>query len=163
MTILTPSLGFLLHDAARLLQRSFDRLAGDTGLTRAQFQLLAKVACSEGINQAKLADLLDMEPISVCRAIDRMEAGGWVVRKPDAKDRRAHLIYMTEAARPALELMQEVAFRLYAEMLADFDEHEKQQLMSLLTRLHGKMSETGTLTASPIMCHMLNTSTGLKR
>ena len=136
MTPSSPSLGFLLNDAARLMRRRFDRLANETGLTRAQFQLLAKVARSEGINQAGLADLLDMEPISVCRTIDRMEAAGLVTRKPDPNDRRAHLIYMTDAARPALAKMQETAAEIFDELLTGFSEAEQQSLLTLLTRLH---------------------------
>ncbi len=136
MTRAHQSLGFLISDAARLMRRRFDRLTGETGLTRAQFQLLARVARSEGISQAGLADLLDMEPISVCRIIDRMEAGGWLTRKRDPNDRRAYQIYMTEAALPALDRMQAVADDVYADMLAGFSAKERESLMDLLARLH---------------------------
>ena len=149
MTLNTPSLGFLINDAARLMRRRFDRLANETGLTRAQFQLLAKVARSEGINQAGLADLLDMEPISVCRTIDRMEAAGLVARQPDPNDRRAHLIFMTEAARPALAKMQETASEIYSELLAGFSETERQSLFSLLTRLHANAATTTHQPSAP--------------
>lgn len=136
MTTRIPSLGFLLFDAARLMRKRFDRLSVGSGLTRAQFQLLMKVSKSEGINQAALADLLDMEPISVCRTIDRMEAGGLLTRRPDPKDRRAHLIFMTDAAQPALDKMQAIAADIYDEVMQDFTDADRSTLIALLTRLH---------------------------
>ncbi|HEX6012301.1 MAG TPA: MarR family transcriptional regulator, partial [Geminicoccaceae bacterium] len=94
-----PTLGFLLSDAARLFRRRFDQKARPFGLTRAQWQVLARLARHEGINQAGLADLLDLEPITLCRQIDRMEEGGWVTRRPDPGDRRARLLFLTDKAR----------------------------------------------------------------
>src|SRR3954463_13030008 len=94
------SLGFLISDTARLMRRRFDQKARHLGLTRAQWQVLAHLARNEGINQVGLAELLDVEPITLCRQIDRMEEGGWVVRRPDPGDRRARLLFMTEKARP---------------------------------------------------------------
>jgi MarR family transcriptional regulator, transcriptional regulator for hemolysin len=140
MTNSSPTLGFMLHDTARLMRRRFDRLTSETGLTRAQFQLLAKVSRFEGINQAGLAELLEMEPITVGRTIDRLVAAGFVERRADPKDRRAFRIFMTDAAKPALDMMQTVAVGIYAEALEGFDEQESSLLMSLLARVHGNLS-----------------------
>lgn len=137
-----PSLGFLLNDAARLLRRRFDRLTGETALTRAQFQLLAKVSRFEGINQAGLADLLEMEPITVGRTIDRLAAAGFLERRADPKDRRAFRIYMTEAAEPALAVMHTTAAAIYEEALKGFDADESARLLSLLARLHNNLLNT---------------------
>ena len=81
--------GFLLHDIARLMRKRFDARARESGLTRAQWQVLAFLRVREGVNQAALAEALDLEPITVGRLIDRMEEAGWVERRPDAGDRRA--------------------------------------------------------------------------
>jgi MarR family transcriptional regulator for hemolysin len=81
-------LGFLLHDSARLLRRAFERRAAAYGLSSAQWRLLAHVLRHGSIAQARLADLLEVEAISVSRLIDRMEQAGWVTRLPDPQDRR---------------------------------------------------------------------------
>ena len=112
-----PSLGFLLSDAARLLRRRFDQKARHLGLTRAQWQVLAHLARNEGINQVGLAELLDVQPITLCLQIDRREEGGWVARRPDPGDRRARLLFMTEKARPVIVEMRALAEEIYAEAL----------------------------------------------
>ncbi|MEZ5508143.1 MAG: MarR family transcriptional regulator [Gammaproteobacteria bacterium] len=78
-----PSLGFVISDVARLIRRNFNRRVQHLGLTQAQWQVLAHLARNEGIRQIQLADVLDMQPISVAWIIDRMEAAGWVERRPD--------------------------------------------------------------------------------
>ena len=74
--------GFLLHDIARLMRKRFDARVRNSGLTRAQWQMLMALKRLEGANQATLADALDLEPITVGRLIDRMEEAGWVERRP---------------------------------------------------------------------------------
>lgn len=140
MTSSTNNIGYLVHDTARLMRKRFDRFAAETGMTRAQWQVLGKVARAEGINQASLADLLDIEPITVCRMIDRLEGAGLVERRPDPADRRARLIYMTEAARPGLERMRAVADEVFAEMLAGFTPEEAATLLALLGRVQANLA-----------------------
>jgi MarR family len=83
-----PTLGFLLHEVARLLRRRFEQNARDFGLTRSQWQVLAYLANNEGINQSGLADLLEIEPITLGRIVDRLQARGLIERHPDPSDRR---------------------------------------------------------------------------
>src|SRR5258705_13669945 len=83
-----PTLGFLLHDVARLLRRRFEQNARDSGLTRSQWQVLAYLANNEGINQSGLADLLEIEPITLGRIIDKLQVRGLIERHPDPSDRR---------------------------------------------------------------------------
>lgn len=71
----TDRLGFLLHDAARLMRRRFEARASGYGLSSAQWRLLVRVVKEAGVAQARLAELLEIEPISVSRLIDRMEEG----------------------------------------------------------------------------------------
>lgn len=94
----TRTLGFLLHDAARLLRRRFEGRGAEHGLSAAQWRLMVHVVrhgC--GVSQARLAEALEIEPISVSRLVDRMEQGGWVERSPDPQDRRVRLIHPTGA------------------------------------------------------------------
>src|SRR5207244_11408764 len=100
---LDRSFGFLVHDIARLFARRFNQRALlFLGLTRAQCRTLGYLARNEGINQAGLADLLEIRPMTLVRQIDRMEEAGWIERHPDPADRRARRLYLTAKARPIL-------------------------------------------------------------
>ncbi|MCB1884912.1 MAG: MarR family transcriptional regulator [Geminicoccaceae bacterium] len=139
-----PSLPFvfLLHDTARLLRRRFDHRARELGLTRAQWQALVILKRSEGINQAGLAELMEVEPITLCRLIDRMEEGGWVERRPDPHDRRARQLFMTEKAKPIVARMRVIAEAVQAEMLDGLDEAERAALEASLARLRTNLSDS---------------------
>src|SRR5258708_935422 len=100
MELNAPTLGFLLHEVARLLRRRFEQNARGSGLTRSQWQVLAYLAKNEGIYQSGLADLLEVEPITLCRIVDKLQALGLVERHPDPSDRRAGLPYINPPAPP---------------------------------------------------------------
>src|SRR5205809_2699502 len=107
---LDHSFGFLVHDVARLFGRRFNQRALlFLGLTRAQCKVLGYLARNEGINQAGLADLLEIRPMTLVRQIDRMEEAGWIERRPDPADRRARRLYLTAKARPVLGRIWNVA------------------------------------------------------
>src|ERR1700751_1352951 len=103
---LDRSFGFLVSDVSRLLRKRFDQRARTLGLTRAQWQVLAYLARYEGINQTGLADILEIEPITLARLIDRMEEAGWVERRAHPSDRRARQLYLTEKAEPIFARMR---------------------------------------------------------
>ena len=140
MQITEQSLGFLISDTARLMRRRFDQRARHLGLTRAQWQVLAHLQRNEGINQIGLADLLDIEPITLCRTIDRMEEGGWVERRADPKDRRARLLFLTERARPFIAEMRALAEEIYAEALEGLPADTRQTLSEILTAMRTNLS-----------------------
>src|SRR4030095_11419301 len=96
------TIGFLLNDAARLMRKDFERRTRSVGLTRAQWQTLFHLARNEGCNQVPLADLLEVEPITLARVVDKLEACGLVERRPDPSDRRARLLFLGERAPPLL-------------------------------------------------------------
>src|SRR5580692_5001805 len=111
-----PNFGFIVHDVARLLSRRFnDRAVVRLGLTRAQCRLLGYLARNEGINQAGLADLLEIKPMTLVRQIDRMEDSGWIARRPDPADRRARRLYLTERAWPILSRILAVSDEVKSE------------------------------------------------
>ncbi len=144
------SFGFVLHDTARMLSKRFDQRAKCVGLTRAQSQLLAYLVYHEGINQAGLADLLEIEPISLARLIDRMEQAGWVERRADPGDRRAHLLYITEKAKPVFATLIEIGQQVRAEALAGVSPAEHDAIMALLMRVRCNLSERGAEALPPI-------------
>jgi DNA-binding MarR family transcriptional regulator len=134
----------LLHDVARLLRKRFDARARGLGLTRAQWQVLAVLRMQEGVNQAALADALDLEPITVGRLIDRMEEAGWVERRADAADRRMHRLHITERARPMMVQLEAVSGDLLAEAFHGLSARERDGLLDLLARIRGNLSDRGT-------------------
>lgn len=137
------SFGFVLHETARLLSKRYDQRAKSLGLTRAQIQLLAYLVYHEGINQNGLAELIEIEPISLARLIDRMEQAGWVERRPDPRDRRAWLLFITEKAKPVFAEMIEVGREVREEALAGFSHAEREQVMELLLRVRRNLSDKG--------------------
>lgn len=96
-------LGFLLHDVARLLRKRIEQRTRALGLTRSQWSVLAHIARHEGINQTALAEVLEVEPITLGRILDRLESMGYIERRPHPDDRRARLPHLTEKAGPVLE------------------------------------------------------------
>ncbi|KQU79507.1 MarR family transcriptional regulator [Mesorhizobium sp. Root695] len=110
-------LGFLIHDVQRLMRKRFEARASGLGLSSAQWRLLVRVAKEDGVAQARLAELLEIEPISVSRLVDRMEEGGWIERRPDANDRRVRMIFLTPKASDAYAVIKSLAGEVYEESL----------------------------------------------
>jgi MarR family transcriptional regulator for hemolysin len=147
---LDRSFGFLVHDVARLFGHRFNQRALlFLGLTRAQCKVLGYLARNEGINQAGLADLLEIRPMTLVRQIDRMEEDGWIERRPDPGDRRARRLVLTEKARPILARILDLSNEVRNEAFAGFSEVEGRHLISLLGRVHGNLSERIPPLAAP--------------
>ena len=139
---LDRSFGFLVHDVARLFGRRFNQRALlFLGLTRAQCKVLGYLARNEGINQAGLADLLEIKPMSLVRQIDRMEEDGWIERRPDPGDRRAHRLVLTEKARPILARILTLSTEVRTEAFAGLSAADGRHLIDLLGRVHDNLSE----------------------
>src|ERR1700758_3499424 len=93
----------VLHDVARLLRTRFDQRARVYGMTRAQWIILARLERQPGISQNEMAAICEVEPITVGRLVDRLEARGMVERRADPSDRRIRRLHLLPAARPLLE------------------------------------------------------------
>jgi MarR family transcriptional regulator, transcriptional regulator for hemolysin len=145
----TPTLGFLLHDVARLLRKRFEQNARGSGLTRSQWQVLAYLSWNDGIHQNGLAELLDVEPITLGRIVDKLEGCGLVERHPHPTDRRVHLLRLTAAAGPKLALMQELGDITRGEALAGVSEAERARLMEVLQHLRSNLVEACDAPAAP--------------
>jgi MarR family transcriptional regulator, transcriptional regulator for hemolysin len=117
-------LTFILHDVARLMRVRFDHDARGWGMTRAQCVILIKLRCYPGMSQAELAALMEVEPITVGRLIDRLEAAGMVKRCPDPGDRRMHRLRLLPAAEPILakiDVYRSAGITKFREGIADAD------------------------------------------
>lgn len=128
----TAGIGFLVYDVARLMRRRFEQRAGRLGFTRSQWQVLVHLAKNEGIHQAGLADILDVEPISLTRILDRLAARGLIERRQHPKDRRAWLLYLTPQAHPSLAVLRHIGERTRAEALAGLADADQVLLGKML-------------------------------
>lgn len=142
------SLGFLLIDAGRRLRRSFEARTAH-GLSTAQWRLIVIVTKMGGTSQAQLADLLEIEPISVSRLVDRMEQAGWVVRRPHPNDRRIRLVYPTPQAEAVHVEMRAVADEVYEEALRGLSPGEREALLAALKTVIHNLSDPGS-DAAPV-------------
>ncbi|KQZ99755.1 MarR family transcriptional regulator [Mesorhizobium sp. Root157] len=137
----TERLGFLIHDAARLMRKRFEARASGMGLSAAQWRLMVRVTKEEGVAQARLAELLEIEPISVSRLIDRMEEGGWIERRADASDRRVRTIFPTPKALKAYAQVKGLAGEVYEEALTGMSDDDRRALIKGLRGLVENLSD----------------------
>lgn len=105
----------LIHDVARLTRVEADRRARRMGMTRAQWGIIRRLASAPGRSQKELADLLEVEPITVARMVDRLEAAGMVERRADEQDRRIWRLHLLPAA---MKVLKDINYEL--ETLSDF-------------------------------------------
>src|SRR5882762_4062623 len=115
---------FLINDVARLLRTHADQRARQFGMTRAQWAVLARLDRAEGLKQTELAEMLDLQPITLTRLLDRLSDNGLIERRADPDDRRAKRLYLTPAARPLLEQLTDLGEDLMATALAGLDAGE---------------------------------------
>jgi DNA-binding MarR family transcriptional regulator len=134
------SIGLLLIDTGRVLRKRFEQNVRGTGLTRAQWQVLKEIYVKEGINQGALAELLEVEPITVGRLIDRLENAGLIERRPHPSDRRAWSLYLLPAAHPLLETLKVIGAETRAELLRNMSDAEIDEAMRLLSKMKDNLT-----------------------
>ena len=137
---MSDGIGFLMSDVARLLRRQFDERARAIGITRAQWRTLTVLSRNEGANQGALADLLEVEPITLCRMIDRLADAGHVERRRDPGDRRAWNIYLTDRSRPLLDQLRVLADEVGGDALDGLDVAEQASLTRSLDQMRANLS-----------------------
>lgn len=133
-------IGTVLSHVARLMRRSFDEQARAIGVTRPQWQVLSVLHRLEGIHQGGLAEILEVEPITAGRMIDRMQDGGLVERRADPADRRAWRLYLTPRGRELLEQLQPLADETADLALEGMPDADKQHLLELLETMHANLT-----------------------
>lgn len=136
---LTRSLGFLLADVSRLVRRRFDQRASGLGLTRAQWRVLAQLRRREGINQTALAEILEIEPITLGRHIDRLVDKGFVERRPDPADRRAWRLHLRSEVQPVLDKLRAMSVATSGEAFAGISDVDRDRLIEVLLIIKGNM------------------------
>ncbi len=136
---LVRSLGFLLADVSRLMRKRFDGRARNLDLTGAQWRVLARLRRLEGINQTALAEILEIEPITLGRHIDRLEEKGWVERRADPDDRRAWRLYLNDTVQPVLDEMREISTWNKDAATVGFSALERERLIDDLLRVKANL------------------------
>jgi MarR family transcriptional regulator, transcriptional regulator for hemolysin len=124
---------FILNDVARLLRTYANYRAAQFGITRAQWAVLVRVDRSEGLNQSELAEVLDLQPITLTRLLDKLCDSGLIERRPDPADRRAKRLFLTPAARPLLERLSELGEETMANTLAGVDSESVENMIAKLS------------------------------
>ena len=132
-------IGYLLADCARHMRRIFDERMREIGVTGPQARLLMTLAAHEGEQQSFYANLLEVEPITLCRMVDRMVEAGLIERRPDPKDRRARLLSRSARACKMAPALQAEIDGLIGYIEADFTPGELKTLHELLSRLSEKL------------------------
>jgi MarR family transcriptional regulator, transcriptional regulator for hemolysin len=126
---------FLVNDVARLLRTYADQRARRLGMTRAQWAVLARLEHAEGLKQSELAEMLDLQPITLTRLVDRLCASGMVERRPDPHDRRAKRLHLTPLARPLMDRLAELGQDMMGTVLDGLD-------VATIERMIGELSHT---------------------
>jgi DNA-binding MarR family transcriptional regulator len=134
---------FEISETARALRRGFDQRAATLGVTRPQWRVLSRLKREPGLKQVELAERLDMEPITLCRIVDRLEEAGLIERKPDPSDRRAWLLELTPKAGPLVTRLRALARDYAGEAMDGIDEAELRLLQERLAAIRGNVGRSG--------------------
>ena len=136
---LDRNFGFILNDVSRLMRTNFDRRAKSIGLTRSQWWVLTHLYRRDGLVQAELAEILEIERPTVGRLLDRLEAKGWLRRETDLDDRRVKRVYLTDEVKPAMKSLRRIAADLRKESLDGLNESERERLVDILIHMKSNL------------------------
>jgi DNA-binding MarR family transcriptional regulator len=137
---MSDDLGFVLGDAARLLRRSFDERARAMGVTRPQWRVLALLKRFDGSTQVTIADMLEVEPITLGRMIDRLQDAELVERRADPKDRRAWKLHLTAKGLAKIKELQPTASAMFIDALQGISEAKQTELEDMLNIIRSNLT-----------------------
>lgn len=134
------NLPFEIAETAHAMRRAFDRRAASLGVTRTQWKVMFRLSRAPGLRQVELADILDIEPITLCRIVDRLEEAGLVERQRDPADRRAWKLELTAAAGPLVGKLHTLAEALIGEAFAGLSGEQLENVRRSLARIRDNLS-----------------------
>jgi DNA-binding MarR family transcriptional regulator len=141
--------GFLLKDLSRLYVQRFEERARSISRTLPQCKVLVRLEHNEGVSQARLAEISELDPMTMVRIVDRMEADGQLERRPDPDDRRARCLYLTASGRSLLAEVWRLAEETRAEIFAGVARADRDVFMKVLGQLHVNACEFEELREAP--------------
>jgi MarR family transcriptional regulator for hemolysin len=130
----------VLNDVARLVRTRFDQRARSTGMTRAQWIILARLQRQPGISQNELATICEVEPITIGRLVDRLEARGMLERRADPSDRRIRRLHLLPASDPIIKEIFRYKAQLHREITGGLDEAACNALTDGLLRIKEQLN-----------------------
>lgn len=133
-------LAWQIAETSHAMRRFYDRRVAQLGVTRAQWRVIAILGHNPGMKQVELADRLDVEPISTCRIIDRLEEAGLVERQRDPADRRAWRLALTPKAEPIRARLSELAEEMSLEAFAGLSAAEIDTMGAALARVRDNIA-----------------------
>jgi MarR family transcriptional regulator, transcriptional regulator for hemolysin len=138
---LQPNVGALMHDVARLMRRRFERRTRQTGLaiTRQQARALLSIARNEGLSQAAIATLLDIEPIALVRLLDRLHEEGLVERRLHPTDRRVRTLWLTPLGWRVVDRVLAINREIRDEASAGLSPAAREAMMRALDHMRGNL------------------------
>lgn len=132
---------YLLNDVARLIKTRADQRARTHGMTRAQWVILSRLERQPGQTQNELAAIVEVEPITIARLVDRLEQAGYVERRADPRDRRVWRLHLTPAAEPILRELKKHKGELRDEVTQGMDRAELDQIIDGLLKLKANLTD----------------------
>ena len=126
---LKREIAFQIMDVARMLRTYADQRARQFGISRAQWGVLVRLDRSEGLKQSELAEILDLQPITLTRLLDRLAHNGLIERRADPNDRRANRLYLTPAARPLITKLAALGQDMMETVLEGLDDESNARLL----------------------------------
>ena len=136
------TLPFEIAETAHTLRRAFTRRAAALGVTGAQWKVLVRLDRQPGLRQVELADMLDLEPITLCRIVDRLEEAGLVERSRDPEDRRAWRLHVTAKAQPLIDKLQKIGAELVEQAFTGIDPQDIETTRKVLARVRENAGRT---------------------
>lgn len=136
---MSEPISFLMADGSRLFRRAFDAEARSIGITGQQWRVLATLARQPGCKQGQVAEMIEVEPITLSRMIDRLQESGMVERRADPADRRAWCLHLTDQAIPLVEDMRAIANRLLDIALDGFSPDEMTRFADFIDRFRSNL------------------------
>src|ERR1700742_3021424 len=133
--------GFLLKEVSRRYTLHFEQRASAFGLTLSQCKALVRLEKNQGVSQARLAELAEVDPMTMVRILDRMEADGVLERRPDPADRRARCLYLTPKAKPLLDRIWQLSDEIRTELFGGVSKAERDVFMSVLEHIFANISQ----------------------
>ena len=133
-----------IGETGHALRKAFSRRAASVGVTGAQWKVMLKLTLKPGLRQSELADILDIEPITLTRMIDRLQEAGLVERSADPADRRAWRLHVTAKAEPIVAQLKAIADELFAEAFAGIDPNDIEVTRHVLARIRENAGRCAT-------------------
>ena len=147
MPTVPREMAFTIMDVARLMKTLADQRARQYGMTRAQWAVLFRLDRCEGLKQSELAELLDLQPITLTRLLDRLAENGLIERRADPNDRRANRLFLTPAARQMIERLAGLSEEMMTTVLEGIDPVSTERLLRDLQALRENLR--GAINRSP--------------